>query len=79
MYKNIYDSFFAAAFFFGLDGLLLPKEPFDILPFFVFLSPLPIRFILLRNITNKGHENHSLYQLLENKCIRVLRSTLYQP
>ncbi len=31
--------FFAAAFFAGLD---LPKEPLNLLPFAVFLSPRPI-------------------------------------
>jgi hypothetical protein len=37
----------AAAFFLaaaGRAGRLLPKEPLKILPFFVFLSPLPMMF-----------------------------------
>jgi len=39
-----YQAFFAgAAFLAVLDGLLLPKEPLKIFPFFVFLSPLPIQ------------------------------------
>jgi hypothetical protein len=41
-------AFLAAAFLAGLfvTGLLFPKEPLKRLPFAVFLSPLPIQFIL---------------------------------
>jgi hypothetical protein len=35
---------FAAVAFLVLAGLDLPKEPLKILPFLVFLSPLPIVF-----------------------------------
>jgi hypothetical protein len=35
-------AFLVAAFFLGVAGLLLPKEPLNLLPFAVFLSPLPI-------------------------------------
>jgi hypothetical protein len=39
-----------ADFFAGFAGRLLPKEPLKILPFFVFLSPLPILISLNRLI-----------------------------
>ena len=42
--------FLAAAFlgaaFFAFAGLDLPKDPFEIFPFFVFASPRPIRMVL---------------------------------
>jgi hypothetical protein len=43
-----YELFLAAAFFTtgAFAGLLLPKEPLNIFPFFVFLSPRPIISIL---------------------------------
>jgi hypothetical protein len=34
-----------AAFLPALAGLDLPKEPLNIVPFLVFLSPLPIVFV----------------------------------
>jgi hypothetical protein len=48
-YKN-HPFFFAAAFFAGdvfLAGRLLPNEPWKRLPFAVFLSPLPIIYLLI--------------------------------
>jgi hypothetical protein len=33
---------FFLAVFFAAAGLLLPNEPLNVLPFFVFLSPLPM-------------------------------------
>jgi hypothetical protein len=41
-------SFFGAGgdFLAGLAGRLLPKDPLKIFPFLVFLSPLPIYFLL---------------------------------
>jgi hypothetical protein len=45
-------SFLTAAFFTtgALAGLLLPKDPLKIFPFFVFLSPLPIYIFLVFKI-----------------------------
>jgi hypothetical protein len=47
LFDILYASFFGAAgalpvVFFSLAGLDLPKDPLNILPFLVFLSPLPI-------------------------------------
>jgi len=45
-----YDSFFAGVLpviFFLLAGLDFPKEPLNVFPFLVFLSPLPIDYFLL--------------------------------
>jgi hypothetical protein len=39
--QTFYFVFFLAAFF-VFAGLLLPNEPLNVFPFFVFLSPLPI-------------------------------------
>jgi len=44
-----YSGFFSAAFFLtGLAGLALPKDPLNVFPFLVFLSPLPIKNILIQ-------------------------------
>ena len=40
--QETYAFFLGAAFFLGLAGLDLPNDPWNIFPFFVFLSPLPI-------------------------------------
>jgi hypothetical protein len=45
--------FGAAAFFTGFAGLDLPNDPLKILPFFVFLSPLPMNIIFLTGYKNK--------------------------
>ena len=52
-------SFFAAAadFFAGLAGRLLPKEPLNIFPFLVFLSPLPMICFFLNSI--KSPDTHA--------------------
>jgi hypothetical protein len=49
---NYLVSFLTAAFFTtgALAGLLLPKDPLKIFPFFVFLSPLPINVFLVFKI-----------------------------
>jgi hypothetical protein len=48
-------SFFAAGadFLAGLAGRLLPKEPLNIFPFLVFLSPLPMMIVCLHLVI--GH------------------------
>jgi hypothetical protein len=46
-YQIVLYAFFGAAFFFGLAGRDLPNEPLEILPRFVFLSPLPIVVIFI--------------------------------
>jgi hypothetical protein len=50
---HYFSAFFAAAFFApvlsaaaGLASLVLPNDPLKIFPFLVFLSPLPIKFVL---------------------------------
>lgn len=40
-------AFFGAAFFFVFAGRDLPNDPFEILPRFVFLSPLPIVYFFI--------------------------------
>jgi len=40
-------AFLGAAFFFVFAGRDLPNEPFEILPRFVFLSPLPIVYFFI--------------------------------
>jgi hypothetical protein len=43
-----------ADFFAGFAGRLLPNEPLNIFPFFVFLSPLPIIITLNKNFIISG-------------------------
>ena len=60
-YNTTY-AFFSSAFFAGLAGLDLPNEPLKILPFLVFLSPLPmIIFFLERQMyaTKRQPQNES--------------------
>jgi hypothetical protein len=47
MNRFYYYAFFLAAFFAGLAGRDLPNEPCDLLPFAVFLSPLPMIVFLM--------------------------------
>ncbi|HVW62671.1 MAG TPA: hypothetical protein VHC48_21620 [Puia sp.] len=47
-------SFFAGAAFFGFAGRLFPNEALNILPFLVFLSPLPILFVFYKTIKSSG-------------------------
>jgi hypothetical protein len=45
-YQLYLAAFLATGLTVVLVGLLLPKEPLNIFPFFVFLSPLPIKLNL---------------------------------
>jgi hypothetical protein len=43
-----------ADFLAGFAGRLLPNEPLNIFPFFVFLSPLPIVIIFFERFSRSG-------------------------
>ena len=68
-----------ADFFAGFAGRLLPKEPLNIFPFFVFLSPLPIIITLNKDVNNFAGDERRLVSNTTGDERRGITYTGVQP